>query len=97
MPWYVYWQSCLEIANYWPFQAGNEKHDLKRAEQDAKERAKAHIKFEQLSRKRKAAEGESASSESSEFAVNMQDKSPMGEPDERFIRPRDRERRRRRR
>ncbi|KAI9769417.1 MAG: hypothetical protein M1840_004119 [Geoglossum simile] len=46
--------------------AGNEKYDLERAEQQAKERAKAHIKFEQLSRKRKAADSESTSSENSE-------------------------------
>ncbi|KZF20510.1 hypothetical protein L228DRAFT_250220 [Xylona heveae TC161] len=34
--------------------SGNEKYDLDRAERLAKEKAKAHIKFEQLSNKRKA-------------------------------------------
>ncbi|KAH0543764.1 hypothetical protein FGG08_001946 [Glutinoglossum americanum] len=65
--------------------AGNEKHDLKRAEQQAKERAKAHIKFEQLSRKRKAVDGERTSSESSgsgERPVTTQDKSQIVDTDQ---------------
>lgn len=34
-------------------QAGNDKYDLQRAEQMAKEKARAHIRFEQVSKKRK--------------------------------------------
>ncbi|KAI9870675.1 MAG: hypothetical protein M1830_003935, partial [Pleopsidium flavum] len=36
--------------------AGNEKYDLQRAEQQAKEKARSHIRFEQISNKRKADE-----------------------------------------
>ncbi|KAI9860008.1 MAG: hypothetical protein M1813_006355 [Trichoglossum hirsutum] len=65
--------------------AGNEKYDLKRAEQQAKERAKAHIKFSQLSKKRKAVDDESASSESSESdesSGSTKDKSPTDDADQ---------------
>jgi exosome complex protein LRP1 len=44
-------------------QAGNDKYDLERAEQQAKERAKAHIKFQELSKKRKAPETEPTTDE----------------------------------
>jgi exosome complex protein LRP1 len=50
------------------FQAGNDKYDLERAEQQAKERAKAHIRFEQTSNdtqpKRKVDEVEEANENS---------------------------------
>ncbi|TEY68342.1 hypothetical protein BOTCAL_0119g00150 [Botryotinia calthae] len=36
--------------------SGNDKYDLQRAEQLAKERAKSHIRFEELSKKRKVGE-----------------------------------------
>ncbi|KAG7007729.1 exosome complex protein [Physcia stellaris] len=38
--------------------AGNDKYDLKRAQQQAAERARAHVKIEQLSNKRKRKDGE---------------------------------------
>lgn len=39
-------------------QAGNNRYDLERAEQQAWEKARAHIRFEQISSKRKADETE---------------------------------------
>ncbi len=44
--------SSVDLANYGAncYEAGNDKYDLERAEQLAKERAKAHIKFEEMSK-----------------------------------------------
>ncbi|KAI9779855.1 MAG: hypothetical protein M1839_007168 [Geoglossum umbratile] len=70
--------------------AGNEKHDLKRAEQQAKERAKANINLEQLSRKRKVVRSESASPEGSEqgkWSANAQDKSLLGDANQMKSKP----------
>jgi hypothetical protein len=65
------WSVAIVLLRYCIFQAlpftdisqtGNEKYDLERAERQAKERARAHIKFEELSKstvqKRKADEEE---------------------------------------
>ncbi len=72
-------------------QAGNDKYDLERAERQAKERAIAHIKFEQASKdiapKRKVAEVEgvvedSHSSESSESSTDSSSESSAAAPEE---------------
>ena len=39
-------------------QAGNDRYDLERAEQQVREKARAHVRFEQISNKRKADETE---------------------------------------
>jgi exosome complex protein LRP1 len=70
------------------FQSGNDKYDLERAEQQAKERAKAHIRFEQESKetppKRKADEVEEANedSDSSESDLDSSSDSSGAEPEE---------------
>ncbi len=69
------------------FQSGNDKYDLERAEQQAKERAKAHIRFEQTSKKtppkRKADEGDEGDedSRSSEY-TDSSSQSSEAEPEE---------------
>ncbi|KAH8759741.1 Sas10/Utp3/C1D family-domain-containing protein [Hyaloscypha finlandica] len=68
--------------------SGNDKYDLERAEQQAKERAKAHIRFEQTSKetppKRKADEVEEADedSDSSDSDSESSSQSPEAEPEE---------------
>ncbi|KAE9370512.1 hypothetical protein N431DRAFT_378933 [Stipitochalara longipes BDJ] len=68
--------------------SGNDKYDLERAEQQAKERAKAHIRFEQTSKetppKRKAEEVEDADedSESSNSDSDSDSQSAEAEPEE---------------
>ncbi|KAH8802784.1 Sas10/Utp3/C1D family-domain-containing protein [Xylogone sp. PMI_703] len=56
--------------------AGNDKIDLQRAEQQAKERARSHIKFQELSKKRKAedtgAEGHAALSPTIDSSSDLQ-------------------------
>ncbi|KAI9833283.1 MAG: hypothetical protein M1819_003677 [Sarea resinae] len=70
--------------------AGNDKYDLERAEQQAKERARSHIRFEQTSTKRKADETEglarepedSSSSSSSDESESNGDASPTGDAED---------------
>ncbi|PMD57505.1 uncharacterized protein K444DRAFT_665062 [Hyaloscypha bicolor E] len=68
--------------------SGNDKYDLERAEQQAKERAKAHIRFEQKSKetppKRKADEVEEADedSDSSDSDSDSSSQSSEAEPEE---------------
>jgi exosome complex protein LRP1 len=69
-------------------QAGNDKYDLERAEQQAKERARAHIKFEQTSKdiasKRKVdeVEGVDEDSDSSESDSDSSSESSAAAPEE---------------
>ncbi|PMD14370.1 hypothetical protein NA56DRAFT_650948 [Hyaloscypha hepaticicola] len=68
--------------------AGNDKYDLERAEQQAKERARAHIKFEQTSKdiasKRKVdeVEGGDEDSDSSESDSDSSSESSAAAPEE---------------
>lgn len=57
--WYLF-NSLLFISELFltPLQAGNDKYDLKRAQQQAAEKARTHINFEQLPNKRKRKDGE---------------------------------------
>ncbi|QSZ31089.1 hypothetical protein DSL72_000650 [Monilinia vaccinii-corymbosi] len=65
--------------------SGNDKYDLQRAEQMAKERARSHIKFEELSKKRKmdeeASEPKEAKAKTSDVSDNSNSPSDELEPE----------------
>ena len=54
-------------------QAGNDRYDLERAKQQAKEKARAHIRFEQISNKRKADETEGLAADVDETPSSTSD------------------------
>lgn len=54
-------------------QAGNDRYDLERAEQQAKEKARAHIRFEQISNKRKADETEDLAADADDTPSSTSD------------------------
>ena len=67
-------------------QAGNDKYDLERAEQQAKERARAHIKFEQtlkdIASKRKVDEVEGVDEDSDSSESDSSSESSAAAPEE---------------
>ena len=71
-------------------QAGNDKFDIRRARQQLDEKARAHIKFEHLSNKRKHVNEETGAPDpnsqlvgatNSQFSDSLQDTSPVAVPD----------------